>query len=196
MGEDAGPKVLVTATSGEPYGIATIELPVVAPIPGPPPPPLDVRSNDGRVLFPIANDVRVRVPRPSERPVPRPGNGRLLGRLGKLIREIAGDESQLEKTVSRRVTFLVKGSAPLKIQLRESGLDIGTYEIRPVADAQARADLIQQWWVAFTGAAKRQIDSSDYPAVGGKLLGGECCHRNSERRSPSGMHLRMTMMTS
>ncbi|NNE00169.1 MAG: hypothetical protein HKN47_22850 [Pirellulaceae bacterium] len=159
----AAAEVLVTAATGQPYGIATIELPVAAPIVGQIPPPLSVSDDQGRVLFPIANDVRVRLPRPSERPVPQPGNGRLLNRLGNLIREIANDEPEMEQTVARRVTFLIEGDAPVQVRLSESNIQIGVYEITPVPDAAVQRELMNDWWTAYTDAAKRQIDAGDYP---------------------------------
>ncbi len=156
-------EVTVTASSGQPYGIATIELPVAGPILGNTPPPLVVTDEAGRVMFPIAEDIRVRVGRPSERPVPRPGNGRLLGRVGKLIREIAGGDEVLEKTVARRVTFLIRGNEPITVRLTESNVEIGNYELKLVDDPANRTKLLGQWWTSFLAAAKRQIDSGDYP---------------------------------
>ena len=99
-------EIIVTAAKGQPYGIATVELPIANPIVGVSPAPLHVTDTQGRVFYPISNDVRVKLQRASERPVPQPGKGRLLSRLGKLIREIAHDDAPLEQTIARRVTFL------------------------------------------------------------------------------------------
>ena len=79
----------LTGGSDQEYGVVTIEVPLATPIIGKPPVPLTVDGPPGRVFFPVANDVEVRITPASERPVPQPGQGRLLGRLGKLIREIA-----------------------------------------------------------------------------------------------------------
>ena len=156
-------QVVVTAVTGQPYGIATIELPVAAPIVGQTPPPLTVKDDSGRVMFPIADDIRVKIPPHSRRAVPRPGNGRLLGRLGNLIREITDGEPDIQKTVARRITFLISGNEPLTVRLSESNTEIGVYQITPVPDAAASVQLMSQWWSSFTAAAKRQIDSADYP---------------------------------
>ncbi|WP_145415906.1 hypothetical protein [Planctomycetes bacterium K23_9] len=156
-------EVRVTAATGQPFGVATIELPVAAPIAGQSPAPLQVSDDDGRVMFPIANDIRVKVAPPSRRPVPRPGNGRLLGRLGNLIREITDGEPDIHKTVARRVTFLVAGDQPLKVRLSESNVEIGVYEIVPANDPPVATKLMNEWWASFGAAAKRQIDSADYP---------------------------------
>ncbi|MGB7344452.1 MAG: hypothetical protein WBD20_09585 [Pirellulaceae bacterium] len=156
-------EVRVTATIGKPFGVATIELPVAAPIVGQSPPPLKVSSDSGRVMFPIANDIRVNVPPPSRLPVPRPGNGRLLGRLGNLIREITDGEPDIQKTVARRITFLFSGDTPLQVQLSESSTEIGVYEITPIDDPKTAAKNLNEWWTSFSAAAKRQIDSADYP---------------------------------
>ena len=159
----SGQDALVTAVSGSPYGIATLELPVAAPVIGQAPPPLQISNDEGRVLFPIASDVRVKLPRASEKPVPEPGRGRLLRRFGNLIREIAGKDQQLEKTVARRVTFLIQGDQPLNVRLSEANIDIGEYEIRMSPDENAHRELLGKWWTDFTAAAKRQIDAGDYP---------------------------------
>ena len=159
LGQDA----LVTAVRGQPFGIATLELPVRAPVIDQVPPPLSVSDADGRVLFPMSSDVRVKVPRASDKPLPEPGRGRLLRRFGNLVRELAGNEKQLEKTVARRVTFLIQGDQPLNVRLSESNIDIGEYEVRMVDDAATQAKLLTDWWSEFAGAAKRQIDAGDYP---------------------------------
>ncbi len=153
---------LVTASTGQPYGIATIEIPVDVPIVGRVP-PLSVTNDQGRVLFPIANDIRVKVTPPSERPVPRPGRGRLLGRFGSLIRELASGQADLEQTVARRVTFLFTGTAPLNVRVIESNLEVGQYRIEPQDIPAQRVRMLGEWWTAYTAAAKRQIDAADYP---------------------------------
>ncbi len=158
-------EIMATAAKGTPYGVGTIELPLGRPVVGNPLPPLEVRDADGRVLYPIARDMRVRVERrPSERPVPRPGRGRLLGRVGELIRELASDEEELEQTVARKVTFLFRGDQPLEVRLGDRRGEIGVYQIVPRDDPAARRDLLDQWWETYAEAAKRQLDSADYPS--------------------------------
>ena len=157
-------EIMATAAKGTPYGVGTIELPLAEPVVGNPLPPLEVRDADGRVLYPIARDMRVRVERrPSERPVPRPGRGRLLGRVGELIRELASDEEELEQTVARKVTFLFRGDEPLEVRLGDRQGEIGVYQIVPRDDPEARRDLLDQWWETYAEAAKRQLESADYP---------------------------------
>tara|TARA_R110002049_G_scaffold4601_3_gene31787 strand:+ start:50482 stop:53181 length:2700 start_codon:yes stop_codon:yes gene_type:complete len=155
--------ILANAASGTPYGVATVEIPIAAPIVGGPLPPLEVRDADGRILYPIANDIRVKIPRPSDQPVPPPGRGRLLGRIGNLVRELTGDQPDLEQTVARRVSFLFRGSSPLTITVSESGREVGSYEVVPAVDPITRTQLLGQWWDGFHQAAKRQIDAADYP---------------------------------
>ena len=158
-----GADVLVGSYFGQPYGVATIELPLDVPIVGQAPPPLDVDDAEGRVIFPIADDVRVRIAPASQQPVPEPGRGRLLGRLGKLIREIASDDKPQEQVVARRVSFLFRGNTPLRVRLKESQRVIGTYELQPLNDPAARDNLMASWWNSYHTAAKRQIDAGDYP---------------------------------
>ena len=156
--------ILAKAVGGSPYGVATIELPLANPIVGNPLPPLRVSDDHGRVLYPIARDRRVPAgQRPSERPVPRPGRGRLLGRLGELIREIASEDDKLEQTVARQVSFLIRGEEPIDIRLADRRGEIGTYRLHPVDEPAARQEMLQAWWSTYTAAAKRQIDAADYP---------------------------------
>ena len=155
--------ILANAASGTPYGVATIELPIAQPVVNQVLPPLEVHNPESRVIYPIANDIRVKVPRPSDLPVPPPGRGRLLGRVGNLIREITGDQPALEQTLARRVSFLFRGTEPMTVRLTEGGREIGAYEIVPVNDSIAHGQLLSQWWDGFNGAAKRQIDAADYP---------------------------------
>ena len=136
---------------------------MAAPVVGKRLAPLEVRDVDGRIQYPIANDLRVKVPRASDQPVPPAGRGRLLGRVGNLIREITSDQPELERTVARRISFLFRGTGPMTVTLSESGRELGVYEVVPQADPVSRTRLLAQWWDGFSAAAKRQIDSADYP---------------------------------
>ncbi|MEM9586924.1 MAG: hypothetical protein AAGA03_06550 [Planctomycetota bacterium] len=156
---------LVTAAAGQPYGVASLEIPLANPVVGNPLPPLQVTDPDGRVLYPMARDQRVKAPtRPSERPVPQPGRGRLLRRVGNLIRELTQEEQgDLQQTISRQVTFLFTGGGPLEVTLADANGVIGTYPVQPTVDPAARERLLSGWWTTFTEAANRQIQSADYP---------------------------------
>ena len=156
--------VFVTASPGQPYGVATIEIPVDAPVVGKALPPVRTTDEAGRVLYPISHDVRVAVTRVSDRPVPQPGRGRLLGRVTDLIRELASNEQNLEQTVARRVSFLFLGSQPLRIRLEDSRGEIGTYDVVPKENPRDHAESLQTWWNNYTDATKRQMDAAAYPA--------------------------------
>ena len=159
----AAAEPVISAIAGNPYSIATIEIPVDVPMRGTLP-PLEVVDDDHRVVFPIANDIRVKLTPPSEMPIPRPGRGRLLGRVGSLIREITGGMQDMEQTVARRVTFLIRGDQPVDIRLIESNLELGRYQVTPAPDpAGLGSRMLGEWWNAYTAAAKRQIDAGDYP---------------------------------
>ncbi|MEM6468530.1 MAG: hypothetical protein AAF802_03095 [Planctomycetota bacterium] len=154
----------IIAPEGNAYGVATIEIPLAAPLIGKPPRPIRVNGDPGRVLFPAAADVVVPLVPASQRPVPQPGNGRLLGRLGKLIKEITdGEDVPKSQIVARRVMFLFKGNAPFRVELSDSVGVIGTYELKPIEDSVSFRDSSSRWWNAFTEQAKRQIDDADYP---------------------------------
>jgi hypothetical protein len=153
----------ITPPAGQPYGVAMIEIPLATPIVGQTPPPVRVDGPAGRVLYPVAEEIETRITPPSELPVPEPGNGRLLGRLGKLIRELTDENAPKTQIVGRRVTLLFRGTEPLKLRLLDGDEEIGTYELIPQDDALAFQDLALRWWQAYTERAKEQIDQGDYP---------------------------------
>ena len=62
---------------------------------------------------------------------PEPGGGRLLNRVGSLIRELASGDEQLNQTVARRVSFLFSGAEPLTVTLTDQQGVIGNYSIVP-----------------------------------------------------------------
>ncbi len=156
-------EILAAAVSGEPYGVATIEIPLEIPIVGDPLPQLEVSDSQHRVLYPVADDLRTKTVRPSEQPVPEPGRGRLLGRLGNLIREIASTDDELEQTVSRRVMFLFHGEAPLNVTVRDNRRILGEYEIATTRDPAELGRQLNQWWSRYTNFARAQIEAADYP---------------------------------
>ena len=165
-GPAAAVEVLGSAVMGpgnQLYGVATIEIPLAAPIIGERPRPITVTSDSGRVYYPVGDDVESRIIPPSERPVPEPGGGRLLGRLGKLLREITDSDAPTTQIIARRSTFLFKGDAPLKIRVADGLGDVGTYELTPQRDQTAFAESLTRWWTAYVDHSKRQIDAGDYP---------------------------------
>ncbi|MEO1528107.1 MAG: hypothetical protein AAFX06_21965 [Planctomycetota bacterium] len=147
-----------------PYGVATIELPLVTPVIGREIEPLTVSDTAGRVLFPVGATVEVPLVPPSERPVPQPGNGRLLGRIGKLIKEITNaDDMPKTQVVGRRVSFLFKGRKPVRVRVSDASGELGVYEVQPKQDPIAFRKDLSGWWQAYSSHAKSQIDGGDYP---------------------------------
>lgn len=156
-----GAEIFVAATLGEPYGVAMIEIPVNPPVVGDPLPALDVSEQSGRVLYPIAEDLRTDVEStrgPDQRP------GRLLDRVRTVIRDLTDDEEEPQQTIARRVSFLFIGDEPLRVQLGDSNERFGTYEIVPSNNPPMHASMLATWWKSYSEAAKRQIDLADYPA--------------------------------
>lgn len=145
------------------YGVAIVEIPLAVPLVGQTPRPLAVTSDSGRIHYPITEDIEIPITPASERPVPQPGNGRLLGRLGKLIKELTDDNQPTTQIVARRATFLFTGDAPLTVELADDAGTIGTYELVPKLDPALHATALNQWWVAYIDRAKSFIDNGDYP---------------------------------
>ena len=160
---------LTMAISGSPYGIARIEIPLAEPLPAGDATPLEITDGENRILYPITREIHVdRLPRGPE-PVPgQPliGGGRLMRRLGNLVREINGDTRPL--AVAREVTFLFHGDGPLKIRLSEPDV-AGRTEllVNPTVAASptAHAELLAQWWQGYTAALQQQIALGDYPPI-------------------------------
>ncbi len=158
------------AVTGTPYGVARIELPLATTRGGRPLPVLEVSDDQGRILYPVTRDLFAR-PAPPPRQVEPPGapaigGGRLLRRLGNLVREINTDDSPV--LVGREATFLFRGTEPLRVRL--SAPDVaGRTELlltpAPAPLPSTHRQLIDQWWAAYTSALLRQADSGDYPPL-------------------------------
>ena len=147
-----------------PYGVATIEIPLTVPVIGREVDSLTVSDQAGRVLFPVGAAVEVPLVPPSQRPVPQPGNGRLLGRIGKLIKEIANPEDMPKsQVVGRRVSFLFTGKKPVQVRVSDASGELGVYELVPKRDGKAYLQDLAGWWQAYSSNAKSQIDGGDYP---------------------------------
>ncbi|MCC9656119.1 hypothetical protein [Rhodopirellula halodulae] len=163
-----GVDVRVQAVAGTPYGVAVIEMPLTNPVVGPGPGPLTIDGEAApastRILYPVSNDVRVTTGRPpSEQPVPRIGRGRLLNRMGNLIRELASGDEATEQTVGRRVMFLFTGDQPFSVPVRDHLGTLTMVDVRPVSDPALAASMQTAWWEETTAVAKAQIDATDTP---------------------------------
>jgi len=156
--------VFITAAVGEPFGAATIEIPLDSAMFGRTFPALRVSGGNGRALYPVSNDL-VTTGRPSDRPVPQAGGGRLLNRVGSLIRELASGEEQLNQTVARRVSFLFSGAEPLTVTLTDQQGMIGNYSIVPQQDPAVHASVLKTWWTGYTNAAQKLVASSEQPSA-------------------------------
>ncbi|EMI17183.1 putative secreted protein, partial [Rhodopirellula maiorica SM1] len=156
-------QVLALAQAGEPFGVATIEIPLAAGVPIGSLPPLRVTDAQRRVFYPVGQEVRQKLIPPSERPVPEAGQGRLLRRVGKLIREITSKDQPTEETIARRISFLFQGNEPMVVALSDTSGVIGEYQLNPEPNPAMHAQLLDQWWTDYTAAAKTRIDAGDYP---------------------------------
>lgn len=169
-GATAGPGVtvpegeVVSVASGAPYGIAVIEIPLRNPVLGDGPPRLRIDGSSGQTFFAVSKNIQVRAAElPSERPLPRIGQGRLLGRVGNLIREVAGGDEIQHETVARRIAFLFTGDEPFTVRIADRDGRVGSFDIRPVAEPRRRERLLALWWTDFTEQSQRQIEQIDTP---------------------------------
>lgn len=125
--------------------------------------PADASSAFSRIRYPVSSEVRMEVLPPSEQPVPRPGGGRLLGRLRNLIREVAGETPRPVQIIARRVAFLLYGTEPIRVSVSDEDGPIGNFEVTPVISSEATDELKTTWWNGLTEAAERQIEVSALP---------------------------------
>lgn len=155
---------VVSVASGAPYGIAVIEIPLRNPVLGDGPPRLRMDGSSGQPFFAVSKNIQVRAAElPSERPLPRIGQGRLLGRVGNLIREVAGGDEIQHETVARRIAFLFTGDEPFTVRIADRDGRVGSFEIRPLAEPRRRERLLTLWWTDFTEQSQRQIEQIDTP---------------------------------
>ena len=156
-------EIFAGATLGQPYGVATIEIPVNPPVVGDPLPPLEVSEETGRILYPIAEDLRTDVTSPRGSETER-GRRPLLDRVRNVIRDLTDGEDEPQQTVARRVSFLFIGDQPLRVRVGGRDNPLGTYEIVPSNNPPVHATMLATWWKSYSEAAQRQIDAADYPA--------------------------------
>lgn len=162
------------AAVGQPYDVASIEIPLRNPVLGNGPGPLSVRWADpdkasGVILYPVSMNIQVAGRRPpSQQPLPRIGGGRLLNRVGNLIREIADGDAAEKQTVARRVSFLmpagsVAGTNAGLVEVFDRNGVLGRYPIAMVNNPRLTDQLITVWWTDTVSVAKTQIDAADAP---------------------------------
>jgi len=163
-------QTVTMAVTGTPYGVARIEIPLAEALRDGPLPPLEVTDSQQRILYPVTRDIQAPVaPRPRQlNPADAAaiGNGRLLRRIGDLVRDFSEEPGSV--TVAREVIFLFHGDQPLRVQLSIPDV-AGRTELlltpAPAASANTHSQVLTQWWRAYTAALQRQIDQADYPPI-------------------------------
>lgn len=160
------------AVMGEPFGVGRIDLSLATPVTAELLPPIEAIEKDGRIFYPSVRNIlapprvalRTPPPAPGE---PRVGGGRLLRRVGDLVRQASADES-VPLVVSRELTFVFRGSEPLEINVSEPDAagrtDFVVIPTKPaVRDDHSVA--MNRWWSSFTEEMRQQSDAADYPAI-------------------------------
>lgn len=166
------PEPRVLAASGQPSTVVTIEIPLRNPVLGEGPGPMTVTPVGGqrsgatgnRILHPVSRNVQLVVGRPpSQQPVPRIGRGRLLNRVGNLIRELATGDEEGRQTVARRVSFWLRGDTPIDVQVGDERGPIERFRIVPERNATLHGELMSTWWQDTTSVAQVRLESADTP---------------------------------
>ncbi len=160
------------AIAGVPFGVAILELPLATAVLPERLPALEVSDEEGRIFYPVVHDVlaEAKVALRREEPdagEPRIGGGRLLRRVGDLVRQATTpDETPL--VVSREATFLFRGDGPLRVKTNvPDGAGRTEFLLTPASPVQA-IDLsvaLNRWWGTYTRSMLRQSDAGDYPPI-------------------------------
>jgi len=158
------------AISGSPYGVGRIKLPLGRPVRGGSIGSLEITDEENRVLYPVHREIQVegaarsvRVPDLGGQAI---GGGRLLRRVGDLVRDLTAGNDPL--TVAHEVTFLFQGDQPLRLRLSEpdqAGRTEWVVTPQRAETPTAHEELLGQWWNGYTQALMRQGDQGDYPPV-------------------------------
>ncbi len=161
------------AILGSPFGIAKIELPLALALAVGPDQldSVEVSNHEGRVFYPatreILTDPRAGAPRSEPAPGdPRIGGGRLLRRVGDLVRQ-ATTSDEVPQVASREVLFLFRGDGPLRVRISTPDAAGRTeFLLTPVA---ARAGdygiALNRWWVTYCAEMQKLSDAGDYPSM-------------------------------
>jgi hypothetical protein len=165
--EAKGPSMQAFAIAGEPFGVATIEIPLPLATTDAEPSFLVFEKNS-RAFYPTFSvrnvELELKAVPPSSR---RIGQGRIIERLRNSIREM--QKFRVDPQVAR-ISFLFKGDQPLEIQL------VGTVPQRltipverdKVAD---RNSAMESWWQDYLASTHKSLDGvSLYSAVPAYLV--------------------------
>lgn len=159
--------VRAIAFSGEPFGVAKLEMPATVAGAFSPDRSIHVTHAEGRVHYPVSHAIEVTVRRgaPVE-PVPPDGRavggGRLLSRLSNALRNATATEEQ--QTVGTEVWFLFRGDQPLEVRL-SGGASQRVRVVPEEAGIEAHRDLMEDWWQAYCRGAGERIEAGDYPPI-------------------------------
>lgn len=149
------------AIAGEPFGVASLAIPVGVVEKGRLP-RIIVSDDAGRVFYPETNLEELPPPSPSAAsigPTLRSfGRGGLVDRLKKAI-DNAGQ--QIHPASLLRVQFLFRGTAPLTVRL--TGDLNQLVSIKPLPNELGlHRRLLESWWNGYTDQARQQLAAGDY----------------------------------
>jgi len=146
------------AVSGEPFGVASMTIPVGVVEEGRLPRVI-VSDHDGRVFYPEINLEELPPPPPTAGTSSRRiGRGGLVDRLKNVI-ENAGQ--QIHPPSMLHVQFLFRGTAPLSVQLTGDFRQTIPVTPRPFEASDHRA-LLESWWKGYNDQARKQLAAGDY----------------------------------
>ncbi len=155
------------AWEGEPFGAGRISIDL-GQVPIDQIPRVLINEADGRIFYPAITMRELPVP-PAVAPAPAPSPNRRIGRgalVQRLRQAIATARDQMQHPVAMDIDFLFVGSQPLQVQVRgavEFSFELPVQPRQP--DDVAVVARTQQWYEAFTSAAKHDINAGDYPPV-------------------------------
>ncbi len=152
------PQEPFVAVAGEPFGVASMSIPVGVIDEGRLPRVI-VSDRDGRVFYPEINLEELPPPPPtggtSSR---RVGRGGLIDRLKNVVENAS---QQIHPPSMLHVQFLFRGTAPLSIQLAGDLQQSLTVTPRPHEIGIHRA-MLESWWKGYNDQASKQLAAGDY----------------------------------
>ncbi len=149
------------AVAGEPFGVASMTIPVGVVEKGRLP-RVVVSDAEGRAFYPEINLEELPPPSPSASTGPAPrriGRGGLVDRLKNAIDNAS---QQINPPSVLRIQFLFRGTKPLSVQLAgdlNQSILVTPKSFEPVL----HRSMVESWWKGYTDEARQHLATGDYP---------------------------------
>ncbi len=153
------------AVRGATWGIARVSIPIGPIAALDPDPRVSVRETGGRIYYPAVRRLDADQRRTADQNVDdrrRIGGGRLLSRIGQLIRN-ANTPAEERQLIGYEMLFLFPAS-DMPLNLEVDSPSVARLKVVPVpaTPIETRA-MLERWWSAYRQQSQSRIDAGDYP---------------------------------